>query len=67
MNFVLGKAVIKSSLCAITSINIQFAVSIQNGVLCFCLRKEHSSSILHIHYHRISYIAISEKIISTYE
>ena len=66
MIFVSGQAVVESSFCVIVKINIKLGVSTRNSELCLLLKKEGSSSVIRVHYHRISYPSICKKVISTY-
>lgn len=65
MHFVTGQAVIQSSYCVIGNTTLQIAISSCNDALCFVLRKLGSSTMLRIHYHRISYLSICKKLLST--
>lgn len=67
MHFVTGQAVIESSLCVISHAVVEIAISSCNKVMCVLLRNETARSVLRIHYHRISYLSICKKIVSTYE
>lgn len=64
MGFIQAQVTVEASLCVFRCELIYISVDITDGLLRFILRKPETKSLLVIHYNRISYLHLSNVVLS---